>query len=180
MEYYTSDLHFGHRAVIDYENRPFKNAVEMDEQLIKRWNETVPDDPCANVWILGDVSFHGLERTQEIVQQLNGNKHLVLGNHDSKWRDWTWHKIGMQSVHTICPKRLPNGYPAWLAHKPDARETHRLGEAILIHGHLHGRYGWKFQKEGNCLNINVAVELWGYKPAHVSEIQEIIRATKER
>src|SRR5687767_12637085 len=54
----------------------------MDEALIKNWNKAV--DPDDNIYILGDFSFHKPKTTEWILSRLNGNKHLVFGNHDYK------------------------------------------------------------------------------------------------
>lgn len=49
--FYTSDLHISHANVIRFDNRPYESVAEMDEALIKNWNETVSDKDT--VYILG-------------------------------------------------------------------------------------------------------------------------------
>lgn len=80
MIYFTSDLHFFHKNVIEYSNRPFKNVDDMNTQLIKNWNYVV--QPNDTVYILGDFSFGTEEQTIGIIYRLNGNKRWILGNHD--------------------------------------------------------------------------------------------------
>lgn len=36
MKYYTADLHFGHRNILKFQNRPFSSVKEMDECLINK------------------------------------------------------------------------------------------------------------------------------------------------
>ncbi|GAA6275873.1 hypothetical protein F170042I7_20590 [Blautia caecimuris] len=48
-----------------------------------KWNETVNIDD--DVYILGDVSWHNVTKTIGLLNNLNGNKHLVVGNHDKKF-----------------------------------------------------------------------------------------------
>ena len=69
--FFTADPHFGHTNIIRYENRPFASAEEMDQELIRRWNETVsPED---TVYLLGDFSFYGKEKSTEILSALQGH-----------------------------------------------------------------------------------------------------------
>ena len=52
----TSDTHFFHNRIIQYEDRPFANAMEMNEQMIERWNSVVRKDDL--VYHLGDVMLN--------------------------------------------------------------------------------------------------------------------------
>ena len=80
--FFTSDSHFHHENIIKYCRRPFKNVEENDAELIRRWNEKVPEDGI--VFHLGDVGFGNPQTINEILNQLNGTIYLVIGNHD--WR----------------------------------------------------------------------------------------------
>lgn len=82
MIYFISDTHFSHNNVIKFCSRPFNNAEEMDEQLIRNWNSIV--GPNEEVYHLGDVAFCSGEKVVNILNRLNGKIYLVAGNHDKK------------------------------------------------------------------------------------------------
>jgi len=81
----TSDTHFRHDKIIDFEpireqlrhNENFEGTP--DEFLIYKWNKQVAKDDL--VIHLGDLHWKSLE---PIINQLNGTILLVLGNHDMK------------------------------------------------------------------------------------------------
>lgn len=81
MKFFTADIHFGHKNIIKYSNRPFKDIVEMRETIISNWNSVVT--PADEVYIIGDFAFAKPEETLAILNRLNGNKFLVKGNHDN-------------------------------------------------------------------------------------------------
>lgn len=74
----TSDLHLFHKNIIAYCQRPFADVEEMNEVIIKNWNEVVKKDDM--VYVLGDFSFCSREMVKEFVSKLNGRKILVAGN----------------------------------------------------------------------------------------------------
>lgn len=75
-------IFFFHANIIRLCNRPFDSVEEMNETLIKNWNAVVKKGDI--VWSLGDFSFSSIENTIEIIKRLNGDLHMVLGNHDQK------------------------------------------------------------------------------------------------
>lgn len=80
MNFYIADMHFGHKNIVRYDNRPFDSVEEMDKALIQLWNETVGSDDV--VYILGDFSWYKEDKTAFILGCLKGHKVLVKGNHD--------------------------------------------------------------------------------------------------
>lgn len=56
MIYFTSDLHLGHRGIIEMQNRPFKNVEEMNRVIVDNYNEVVHKNDT--VYFLGDISHH--------------------------------------------------------------------------------------------------------------------------
>ena len=80
--FFISDPHFGHQNIIKYCDRPFKTTDEMNEFIVNRWNCFVKKDDI--VFILGDIAFGGAGLFDQIMPKLNGQKYLILGNHDYK------------------------------------------------------------------------------------------------
>jgi len=78
--HFTSDNHFFHTNVIKYSGRPYLDAQDMNESMIDNWNAHVKSGDL--VYCLGDWSFANILETRNITRQLNGEKHLILGNHD--------------------------------------------------------------------------------------------------
>ena len=82
MLYFTADLHLGHANIIRHCGRPFASVEDMDRCLIDNWNRRVrPED---TVYILGDLMF-ACKDPAAYLTQLAGQKHLIVGNHDSVW-----------------------------------------------------------------------------------------------
>ena len=83
MNYYISDTHFRHDNIIKFDNRPFKDIVEMEETIISNWNKAVTK--YDTTYILGDFCWSKDEKIWvEILSNINGQKVLIQGNHDLK------------------------------------------------------------------------------------------------
>jgi calcineurin-like phosphoesterase family protein len=79
--FFISDFHLGHVNILEYDKRPFKDMDHMHEEIIKNWNSVVGTDSI--VFYLGDLYMKiPDEKVKEILNQLNGNIHYIMGNHD--------------------------------------------------------------------------------------------------
>ena len=128
----VSDTHFGHTGVCRFVRndgvtklRPWDSAEEMDEAMVKAWNERVK--PTDKVYHLGDVVIN--RKALGIMRRLNGDKVLIRGNHDIfKDTDYREHFRELRAYHVM------NGMI--LSHIPIHSES--LGRfGVNIHGHTH-------------------------------------------
>lgn len=107
----------------------------MDESFIKTWNDTVYYDDT--VYVLGDVSFHGITKTSTILSRLSGKKHLIVGNHDVHFlnkKEFTKHWLSIQDMYML----KHGGYQFFLCHYPIISWDRKHKGSIHVHGHTHG------------------------------------------
>ena len=135
--FFTSDTHFGHENIINFCKRPFSSVEEMDQKLIENWNKVVK--PSDYIFHLGDFCFKGSQYWDKILDQLNGHKFLVLGNHDLKNLkdgpmikfDW----IGMQAYIIIGGRSIFLNHFPFLCYGGSYRD---IDNAVYsFHGHTH-------------------------------------------
>lgn len=156
--FFISDHHFGHGNIIKYENRPFFDVDSMTEHMIKAWNKVVGKND--KVYVLGDFSFYGFEKTESIVKRLNGFKYLVVGNHDRRKSNEWWRRVGFKEVYD---KPIIYNDFFILSHEPVY--VNQCMPYLNIHGHLHSK---KMVSAEDNQYINVSVECWDYEPQPIS------------
>ena len=141
MIWFTSDLHFCHNNILNYEpdSRPFNTIEEMNEALVQKWNDKVSIEDT--VYVLGDLSMGRVEVAIEYIKRLNGKIILIRGNHDTPKRIEAYKEIGIE-VHDIF--YLPyKGRYFILCHFPIANEEFiRMviednSEVVNLYGHIH-------------------------------------------
>jgi calcineurin-like phosphoesterase family protein len=177
--FFTADLHFFHRNVIRFCNRPWKNVEDMNEGLIENWNKTVSNDD--EIYILGDMFFCGVTKAKEILEMLNGRKYLILGNHDwNIFKPQRAKEFCFISIEEYAEILFNEKYFFRLSHFPykgtgDYTEEERFSDKrlfnsghCLLHGHVHNEW----IKKDNM--INVGIDVWDYKPVSLNEIIGLI------
>jgi calcineurin-like phosphoesterase family protein len=160
MVYIWSDLHLGHANIIEYGERPFRDVDEMDTTLLNAWRSKIkPKDVLIN---LGDFMFNPKkESLTQTLHNLPGYKILILGNHDrGKSFKW-WMEAGFDEVYKY-PIIYKDKYI--LSHEPI--EIDENMNYINIHGHIHNK------TTENKKQVNVSVEMLGYKPMLFEKIQK--------
>jgi len=187
--WFTADLHFGHRNVIGFCQRPYKDIQEMEEKIIEQWNSQVA--PTDEVWFLGDFGINKRKCFDtELVSKLNGHKFIIVGNHDSffvrghesvlkfeaQYRE-KYYKAGWVGAYTEYLMQLKNGDLVNLSHLPpsnehDTRYSHfklqNYPTITYLHGHLHAHY----LKKDNMIDVAFDTELKLWSEDDIIEIMK--------
>lgn len=155
----TSDTHFGHAGVCHFMRndgvtklRPWDTPEEMDDEMVKRWNETVrPNDKAYH---LGDVVIN--RKALKTLERLNGEKVLIKGNHDIfRINEYLEYFKDVRGYHVM------NGMI--LSHIPlHPSALYRFG--TNIHGHTHSNRVLTESNEIDPRYYCVCVEQTDFRP----------------
>lgn len=161
----TSDQHFSHEKILVTEERPFNNIKTMNEFLIENWNRTVKQNDL--VFVAGDFSFDTKENTKAICKELNGDKVLIMGNHDLSHGFRWWMDVGFCEVY-----KRPILYENQLIiqHRPPKFTDSAY---FYAYGHVHANSNYKtIDKNTVC----VCSARWGYTPVEISTLLKLMRS----
>lgn len=159
------DHHYSHKNCIKFDGRPFSSVEEMDETMIERHNEVVEKSDI--VYSVGDFCFGGTEKWKSIRKRMNGDWHLVKGNHDKQ--SYKFLRELFSTVQEI--KNLRVGKQTIvLSHYPMYTWEKSHYGSFSVHGHEHGSLKDTYDQTGKILDVGVMAN--NYYPYHVDEIIE--------
>ena len=202
---YISDCHFYHNSIChNMDKRGFLDFKEMNEYMIQKWNSKVT--PRDHVYILGDFSFTKGEKTNELLKQLNGKLHLIVGNHDKFLEDRSFNKERFLSIdhykeiHDDNKLVVLSHYPIF-CYKGQYRvdkdgnpltymlygHVHNTHDEMLVHRFIMATREYKvesnFSSEPSpipCNMINCFCMFSDYQPMTLNEWIEIDTARRDR
>lgn len=171
MKYYIADIHFGHKNVLTFDNRPFANVDEMDREMIRLWNMTIGAQD--EVYIVGDFACRNERPAEWYLSQLQGHKYLVIGNHDGNLlrneKAMGYFEAADKMMHVS-----DEGHQICICHFPLAEWNGFYRGSIHIYGHIHNRQdeAWEFMKTRSNA-YNAGCMLHGYKPVTLKELRAL-------
>jgi calcineurin-like phosphoesterase family protein len=139
----------------------------MNEALIENWNSVVqPDD---EVWHLGDFCMGGT-RPKDWLPRLNGNVHLIRGNHDPHVEDQ-----GFASVQNYKELKI-NGRKITLLHFPMRSWNGSHKGTWHLFGHVHGTMTVAHGRKGvkDALAIDAGVDCHNYPPVSFEQVSRMM------
>lgn len=169
MIYFISDTHFNHDREFVYGPRGFKSIEEMNEALIKNWNETVTNED--DIYVLGDFFLgNDMEFIEKTLGRLNGLIHLVVGNHDTprKLDFYSGAEYISEIADALRIKYKKREF--FLCHYPvltASLEQDPNRAVINLFGHTHSKE--KFYEDRPYM-YNVAVDAHDNKPVSIEQV----------
>ena len=164
--YLSSDLHFNHNKPFIYEPRGFSSIEEMNEGIIKNFNAILTWEDT--LYLCGDQMLGmDMQAGLALLRRLNGNKYLVIGNHDTDNRIQAYRESGIfievQPQYRIKYK----GRSYLITHYPTLVENcGEFNNVINIHGHTHSAN--HLSEIPYCYNVNV--DAWNCMPVELDYI----------
>ena len=168
MILYTSDLHFGHANILQFDHRPFADVDEMDHVLIELWNSRVqPDD---TVYIVGDLCYRSEHPAEWYLRQLKGHKVLVLGNHDHSIVDDPKTLHYLEGVDKMI--QVKDGeHNIVLCHYPIVEWNAYFQGSYHVYGHIHNHKNEAFEIMRNKTRaLNAGCMINNYIPVTLEEL----------
>lgn len=170
--WFTSDLHFGHRNILKFCDRPWENTTQMEKGLIENWNNTVGNNDI--VFVLGDTFwFNDSQHIRKTLSQLKGKDiYIIPGNHDEFE---SYHRVDNSRIH-LCADVVvcwftQEGKPkqeVWMSHYPMMTWPHRENGTWQLFGHIHSSIT---KTEGvdqdlplHWNQVDVGCDRWYYTP----------------
>jgi len=193
--FFTSDWHVGHANVLIFDKRPFKDLHHMHRVLINNYNSAIPENGVC--YFLGDMGFCKTDELSKIINQLNGTKVLISGNHDRN--TYSMYSQGFDLVLNTgtfyigkyrismshCPlpgifreditgmKGAKDGEFWHGEHKNQMFTSQDLTVDYHLHGHIHsGPANSKPTRTDRQFDVGVAAN--SYRPVSISEIESWI------
>lgn len=169
--FFTSDLHFNHDREFIYQPRGYNGIAEMNQGIINNWNSVVSDDDT--VYVLGDLMLGGFDSIQpglDLIKQLKGHIHVIIGNHDTDNRINAYKTLENITSVEFGNRFKYQGRSFFLSHYPTEvsnLDSDAYSCTINLHGHTHSKE--KFNM-GKPYQYNVALDAHNCFPVDIEEI----------
>jgi len=183
--FFTSDTHFFHTNIIEYANRPFANVEDMNDEIIRNWNDTVPKDGI--IYHLGDFALGNQTETLNILNRLNGQIYLIRGNHEKTVMSKQFLRSKFAGIFDyVCELNVDD---------PEATYVSGNGKQLIVlshyafevwrnshHGswHLHGHSHNTLPTPDDKLRLDVGVDnpLCDFYPISYNRVKEHMKTKK--
>jgi calcineurin-like phosphoesterase family protein len=185
--FFTADTHIGHKSILKYcDNRAtdgnfsIEDTEAHDKWLIDNWNKTVGKKDI--IYILGDFSFLPSENLKKhILPKLNGQKYLILGNHDKSSQSLTGYFKQITQMKELVFKQkrfdfLEEDFKLFLCHYPMVTWNNKHYGSCQLHGHCHNRLT-EYNNESTDLRLDIGIDsdIAQFKPVPLEKVYRFFK-----
>lgn len=163
-----SDIHWFHKNILKYSNRPYPTVELMNECLLGNAQRVIkPNDIL--IWG-GDISFGHIETVNKMIEEIPAYHVHIIGNHDmdKQGKITNYHMDERHPCLVLDVIDAEIEYQLLLTHYP---LDHIPVNCFSVHGHTHQH------PEFTNKHINYCVEHINYTPVN---IKQIIKDTNQR
>ena len=165
--WFTSDCHISHKNVIKHcpgralaGNFNLDDIEAHDNWLIDKWNTTINKKDI--VYIIGDFCFANREETIRLLGKLNGDKHLILGNHDKSSDHLFNYFKSISQIKEVKFRKsnfsfLEEDFDVIMCHYHMINWNRKHYGSVEICGHSHGRLD-DYNLESPDLRVDVGID----------------------
>ncbi len=144
--FFMSDLHYGHKNIIDIDKRPFQDIEEMNTYIVEELKTKLR--PTDILFDLGDLFWKSsnIKICREVIDSIpTKNLYKVMGNHDpyKHYLDSLTNSlfdrfIQVGDIFDIRIDYEGKEYEIALSHYPILDWNHMYSGGLHIYGHTHG------------------------------------------
>jgi calcineurin-like phosphoesterase family protein len=191
--FFISDIHFNHKNVLNFDNRPYVSIEDMNRGIVENWNSVVADNDI--VFFLGDFSFSSSMRFNEnIINQLNGKIYFIVGNHDKPKNFKDFPKIiGIYDLVDLyiddvnstidLTDKLGVKQHIVLCHYPIVSWNRQHYGSWMLHGHCHTNlYNTAIGEllyKGNIIDVGCMNGVLNYTPISYQDLKHYFISKRE-
>jgi calcineurin-like phosphoesterase family protein len=140
--------------------------MQMNTTIIDNHNVVV--NPGDGVVFLGDLAFTNDAQANIMLDSMNGDKYLVIGNHDLHHKKLKKYNVIAEHLMLILERK---DYTILFTHFPIEElpeQDFNRNPLFNVHGHTHDA--------DSCSprHINVSVEKTNYTPINLTEIEKMV------
>ena len=179
---FAADLHLNHPNILSYDNRPFVSIKEHDRTICDNWIREV--NPNDDVYLEGDIGFGNPKHIVNLLKDLPGRKHLIIGNHDKKLlKDKDFRDLFVE-IKDYMELRLDENKIIVLSHYPIPCFNKHYYGSYHLYGHVHNSFESnmmdhiKLEMEQlytvpcNMFNVGIMLPHMNYAPRTLEHIIE--------
>lgn len=162
----SADYHFG-ESRFELMGRPFSTIDEHNNTIRDNHNKLVGKDDV--LIVVGDVVYQKAPEYLPFIEQLNGKKILIRGNHDKIFSNAELEQYFDEIVEEGSGiSATVEGIDCWITHYPTTGKPDKFN----LCGHIHA--AWKYQLN----SFNVGIDVNSFMPVNLNRIPFHFNAVK--